>query len=202
MLEIKMKISIKALLLFVLIAIHYFVTVEFLMAGQANGEECLVPCDQIVSGGPPKDDIPAIDSPKFISAAEHDELYGSSNELVVGVFYQGEARDYPAAILNWHEIVNDRFNGIPVSVTYCPATWSGIGYQPTSEGEANTLGTTGKLYENNLVFYGRQANTYWSQILGVGIKGEHMGEKLPIIPLVQTTWDAWKALHPETVVLS
>ncbi|MHA2501004.1 MAG: hypothetical protein ACXAEL_15650, partial [Candidatus Hodarchaeales archaeon] len=47
----------------------------------SGADDCLVPCDQIVYGGAPKDGIPAIDSPKFISAEEYDSNYGHAADL-------------------------------------------------------------------------------------------------------------------------
>ncbi|MHA2074346.1 MAG: DUF3179 domain-containing protein, partial [Candidatus Hodarchaeales archaeon] len=166
--------------------------------------ECLVPCGDIVSGGPPKDGIAAIETPIFISANEFEnEFTGAYLDkiFVLGLLVNGEPRAYPRDILNWHEIVNDDSHGNAFSVTFCPLTGSGILYNTTSI-SGSTLGTTGQLYENNLVFYDRISNTYWSQMLGLAITGEKMGDILPIEPIVETSWKAWKSLYPETKVLS
>lgn len=187
-----------ALFLLIFLAVQLF---TFLPVNKSGADDCLVPCDQIVSGGVSKDGIPAIDAPKFISAEEYDSSYGQATDLIIGVYFNGKARAYPAAILNWHEIVNDNYSGTSLSITYCPLTMSGIAFNTRAIG-SSTLGTTGKLYENNLVFYDRQTDSYWSQMLGQGIKGEYRGEILSPIPIIQTTWIAWKSLYPETVVLS
>ncbi len=168
------------------------------------GQECLVPCDRIVSGGPPKDGIPAIDNPKFISIEEFESQYideNFGNLLVIGIVINGEARAYPYDILNWHEIVNDVFDGVHYSITYCPLTGSGILLR-TEIINGSTLGTTGKLYENNLVFYDRQTDSYWSQMLTLGITGDYMGTELSVEAATETTWNTWKAMHPNTKVLS
>ncbi|MCK5411930.1 MAG: DUF3179 domain-containing protein, partial [Gemmatimonadetes bacterium] len=78
-----------------------------------------VPPKEIVSGGPPRDGIPAIDHPTFESAAEADRWLESSDPVVV-VEHGGAVKAYPLAILIWHEIVNDNVGGQPVSVTFCP----------------------------------------------------------------------------------
>jgi hypothetical protein len=46
------------------------------------------------------------------------------------------------------------------------------------------------------------AGTYWSQGLGLAIKGELTGQSLNIIPFDVITWGDWKKLHPDTVVLT
>ena len=65
-----------------------------------------IPYTDVLSGGPPKDGIPAIDDPSFISVAEADEFLG---ELEPVIYFQigDDARAYPLQILTWHEIVND-----------------------------------------------------------------------------------------------
>jgi hypothetical protein len=60
----------------------------------------LVPTDEIVSGGPAKDGIPAILEPRFSRA---DDATLESDDRVVGVSIEGQARAYPLEILNWHE---------------------------------------------------------------------------------------------------
>lgn len=75
-----------------------------------------VPVDEIKSGGPGKDDIPAIISPKFVPAARADFL--KDGDRVLGVELNGEARAYPARILNWHEAVNDTIAKRPILVTW------------------------------------------------------------------------------------
>jgi hypothetical protein len=77
----------------------------------------LIPADQIHRGGPPRGGIPAIDRPRFESASAAGFL--DAGEPVPRLVVGGEARAYPIAIRNWHEVVNDNFNGAPVAVTYC-----------------------------------------------------------------------------------
>ena len=54
---------------------------------------------------------------------------------------------------------------------------------------------------NNLVMYDRQTDTLWLQISGEGIDGPFKGVSLVKVPHVQTTWAAWKEMHPDTLVL-
>jgi hypothetical protein len=73
---------------------------------------------EIMSGGPPKDGIPPIDDPQFVSVAEETEL--ADTEPVISVTINGDSRAYPLRILMWHEIVNDEVGGVPITVTFCP----------------------------------------------------------------------------------
>jgi hypothetical protein len=72
--------------------------------------------DQIQSGGPPKDGIPALFEPKTLPARRVDFL--NDNDQVLGVVHNGIARAYPTRILSWHELVNDDFAGDPLLVSW------------------------------------------------------------------------------------
>ena len=65
----------------------------------------------------PRDGIPAIDNPEFLSAEEADEEY-APDELVLGVNYDGDPRAYSIPFLSRHEIVNDTVGGRKISVTW------------------------------------------------------------------------------------
>ncbi len=123
----------------------------FWMAGcsaqSKNGfdlQESLVPVDHILSGGPAKDGIPAIDDPHFVAADQAGFLHPDSP--VLGLTYKGLTKAYPINILNWHEIVNDSFNGEPVVITFCPLCGSGMAFSATIDGKAHTFGVSGLLY--------------------------------------------------------
>jgi hypothetical protein len=87
----------------------------FLLTG-FNLDNAIVPKDQILSGGPPKDGIPAILKPNFIHPEQADFM--ADKDQVIGVNINGTAKAYPIKILNWHEVVNDTVNGIPIVVTF------------------------------------------------------------------------------------
>lgn len=65
----------------------------------------------------PRDAIPAIDDPKFVSVSEADEQY-QDNELILGVEFNGDARAYSVPLLSSHEIVNDTVGGVKIAVTW------------------------------------------------------------------------------------
>jgi Protein of unknown function (DUF3179) len=71
--------------------------------------------DEILSGGPPKDGIPPIDAPAFVSISEADGWL-KPMEPVIQVQVGGDARAYPIQILMWHEIVNDVIGEKPLTI--------------------------------------------------------------------------------------
>lgn len=166
-----------------------------------------IPVNKILSGGPPRDGIPSIDKPKFITAAQaHATSKLKPKDRVIGLSFNGEARAYPINILNWHEIVNDVVNGKAVSVTYCPLCGTGIVYAAdiTSKGkiERYQFGVSGLLYNSDVLLYDRQTETLWSQILSKAISGPMVNSTLKMLPSSLTSWKTWKQKHPNTKVLS
>jgi hypothetical protein len=166
-----------------------------------RGVKYIVDPNKIISGGPPQDGIPSIDNPSFVSVEEADEWI-QDNELVLAIIYKGVKRVYPLQIMVWHEIVNDTIAGDPVLITYCPLCGSGIAYEGKIGGEAVEFGTSGKLYNSNLVMYDRKTNSYWSQIDGLAIVGELTGTRLTPISIDTVVWRDWKPAHPDSEVLS
>jgi len=160
-----------------------------------------IPYTEVLSGGPPKDGIPSIDSPAYVSIEEADEWL-ADEEAVVVLELNGVARAYPVQILMWHEIVNDMLNGQGVSVTYCPLCNTAIAFDRAFDGQMLDFGTTGRLRFSNLIMYDRQTETWWQQATGEGIAGEYAGEKLTIIPAFLIAWDQFKADFPQGDVLS
>lgn len=168
---------------------------------RAEEEKHTVRLDQIVSGGPPPDGIPSIDSPKFISIDDGDKFLGDLDK-VVGIKINGDIRAYPLQVLVWHEIVNDKVGGIPVAITYCPLCFTNQVFGRTVNNTILEFGTSGKLYNNNLVMYDRTSKSLWSQALGEGILGEYAGITLEKFPFDLAYWKDWKQLYPQSKVLS
>ena len=167
----------------------------------SEGVKYIVNPDKIISGGPPKDGIPSIDNPKFVSVEEAD-AWIQDNELVLAIIYKGVKRVYPAQILVWHEIVNDNIAGDPILITWCPLCGSGLAFKRTIDGEAVEFGTSGKLFNSNLVMYDRKTDTYWVQIGGKAIIGELTGMVLETISMDTVVWRDWKVAHADSEVLS
>ena len=76
-----------------------------------------IPLGEIRGGGPPKDGIPSLSNPEFVSADQGDKFL-LSWERVLGVKYNGVAKAYPIKILNWHEVVNDSIDDKPIAVSW------------------------------------------------------------------------------------
>ena len=160
-----------------------------------------IPYSEILSGGPPKDGIPAIDSPQFISISEADEWLHDLEPVIV-FQEQDDIRIYPLQILIHHEIVNDIVGGRPVTITFCPLCNTAIGFDATVNGQALDFGTTGRLRYSNLLMYDRQTETWWQQATGEAVIGELTGMQLTFLPVPTIGWLEAMETYPAAQVLS
>ncbi|MCY3878520.1 MAG: DUF3179 domain-containing protein [Rhodobacteraceae bacterium] len=152
----------------------------------------LVDPTEIISGGPPKDGIPALSNPVFASAGSETGL--GEHEPVISVEIENEFRAYPIRYLLWHEIVNDRVGGMPIAVTYCPLCNSGVVYDARLNDRELTFGVTGKLRHSDMIMYDRETESWWQQAIGQAIAGELSGEELTAIPALTVSWGEYMAM--------
>ena len=158
-----------------------------------------LPYDEFVSGGPPKDGIPAIDHPPFVSVAEARGLV--PHEPVISVAIGGEARAYPLRVMIWHEIANDTVGGTPIAVTWCPLCNSSVVFDRRVAGRTLSFGTTGKLRNSDLVMYDRETESWWQQFGGDGIVGTLVGAELKYLPARVESVERFRMRFPNGRVL-
>tara|TARA_B110000444_G_scaffold254912_2_gene288242 strand:+ start:790 stop:1749 length:960 start_codon:yes stop_codon:yes gene_type:complete len=191
--------KVKTLLLFLVCAVIPAV----LLGATKNGfdvSDALIPEEEIFSGGPPRDGIPAIYQPVFESIEEATWL--RSTDRVLAVEINGAARAYPIRILDWHEIVNDKIGDQYFAVTYCPLCGTGVVFATNAGEGALLFGVSGLLYNSDVLLYDSYSESLWSQILGKAISGPLKGTVLPDLAVTHTSWEKWLKQHPETKVLS
>ena len=158
-----------------------------------------VPWHEILHGGPPRDGIPPISSPRFQPVAQWED--GAAREPVISVVRGGAARAYPLRVLVWHELVNDVMGDTPIVVTYCPLCNSALVFDRRWQGEVLEFGTTGLLRHSDLVMYDRATESWWQQFTGEAIVGAHLGARLKLLPSRVESLAAFRARHPKGEVL-
>jgi len=158
-----------------------------------------IPAEEILRGGPPRDGIPALDSPSVVAAAESP---WSDEEMVVGITWPGGARAYPLAILVWHELVNDVVGDRPILVSYCPLCGTAIVFDQRNEKKTRRFGVSGLLYRSDLLMFDRETESLWSQISAEAVTGPSRGKRLVQIRSKMRRWGDWKAAHPDSTILS
>ena len=155
---------------------------------------------EVLSGGPPKDGIPALHEVSFIPVDSEARL--EDLEPVITVEIDGAApRTYPIRYLTWHEIANDTVAGIPIAVTFCPLCNSGITFDRRVDGETLSFGVSGKLRNSDMIMYDRETESWWQQAIGTGIVGEYTGVELKQLPTWMESWAEFKARNPDGLVM-
>ncbi len=148
-----------------------------------------------------RDAIPPVWKPKYTDVAAADRWLNET-DMVVGYVDGDEALAYPTKILNYHEIVNENVNGIPVLISYCPLCNSGIVYDRRVGDQVLEFGNTSALYQSDMVMYDKQTLSYWFQVEGAAIVGDLTGEQMEVLPTRFMQWSEWKATYPDSQVLS
>lgn len=160
--------------------------------------------NKIISGGPGKDDIPAINEPIFspLSAVDTNNPNLTKNQLGIVVSHNEETRFYPYNILVWHEIVNDTIDNIPIAVTFCPLCGSAIVYERNINDDTLQFGVSGLLYESNLLMYDTKTQSLWSQIEGRSVVGDLAATDLVRFPMQVMSFANAQQKYPNMTVLS
>lgn len=159
-----------------------------------------VPWNEVIQACGFRDCIPSLDMPKYIAASDADFL--GESDLVLAIEIDGDARAYPIAILNFHEIVNDEIADQPIAVTYCPLCGSGTAFHRDVGDRTLVFGVSGLLRNSDLILYDRATESLWQQITGRAFAGPLRGHSLEFIPVTLTQWSKWRSSHPHTLVLS
>lgn len=161
----------------------------------------IVDFKEILVGNPTKDGIPAVTDPRM-ETVEEAQTWLVDRSPVIALEIEGEARAYPLAILMWHEIANDQIGDLPVSVTFCPLCNSAIAFDRRVDEAVLDFGVSGLLRNSDLVMYDRQTESWWQQLTGRGLAGEHAGVLLDIVPSQVISFGAYARRHADGLVMS
>jgi hypothetical protein len=159
--------------------------------------------EELVWGSLTPDGMPPLDHPDVIPSFAADYL--ADTDMVFAARIGGIPRAWPHRIMVWHEIVNDTLGGQPITLAYCLLSGAPILYATSRRDAAPySFATSGLLLRSNKLMFDRQTDSLWSQIIGRPVLGPLVGGAPPLarLPLVTTTWGAWRDAHPETTVLS
>ncbi len=166
-----------------------------------NFENRSIDLNELISGGPPKDGIPAIINPKFTTLDEASNWL-AEKEPVIAVSINGSSKAYPLQILLFHEIVNDRIGRTPILVSFCPLCYSGIVFNRTVNAMSVNFGVSGLLRNSDMIMYDQLTESFWQQFTGEAIVGDKTGTKLEIIPSQIISFNQFKTNYPDGLILS
>ncbi len=157
--------------------------------------------NELMSGGPPKDGIPSIDHPKFVST-DAAKSWLKSQEPVISLVMGDEARAYPLQIMTFHEMVNHELGGESILVTFCPLCYSAVVFSRVVDGETLLFGVSGLLRHSDLVMFDRKTESLWQQVTGEAIVGTYTGTTLDRLPAQIISFAQFQESYPDGLVLS
>ena len=147
------------------------------------------------------DDIPPITAPQFGSLGQAAEWLGPDAPVLV-LRDGSSARAYPLAILEVHEVVDDLLGATPVAVTYSPIANAAVVFDRRTRGLTLTFGTSGKVYQSDLVLYDRETKSLWPQLFAAASAGQLKGATLVTVPSQIASFADFAATFPDGKVLT
>jgi len=166
-----------------------------------NWDKHTIVYDELLSGGPSRDGIPPLDTPKFVSTKKA-KSFLNDDEPLIFVEINNEKKAYALSILIWHEIVNDSLSNEKILVTFCPLCNASLVFSRVLNNKVYDFGTSGLLRKSDLVMYDRQSESLWQQFTGKAIVGDSLKLQLkPLISSIVSFKDIYTH-HPKTLILS
>jgi hypothetical protein len=163
-----------------------------------------------VSGGYGRDSIPGIDYPLFERLDSPRARRFRDQHEIWGLTLPDVARAYPRDLLRKIEVVNDE-GGVPFAIVFDRQHDVARFYDRRVDGRPVTFGTTGYALGDSddpqsgrPLLYDRRTKSLWlpEEKALVCVNGPLKGTRLPAALRPEpTTWGAWVAGHPQTVVL-
>lgn len=166
----------------------------------ADFSRTTIDLSEIISGGPPRDGIPAIDNPEMMPAVEKEGLAAREPVLVYDP-QDAPARAYPLRYLTWHEIVNDTAGDVPVAITYCPLCNTGMVFDRRHDGQVLSFGVSGRLRHSDIIMYDRESETWWQQATAEAVVGRFAGDFLVQLPAWLDSWEGFMEEFPNGLVM-
>lgn len=130
---------------------------------------------------------------------------------IIGLVLGGSAKAYPFPELDRAGVVNDRFGGRELVVTYCKEARSGAVFDRrldektlTFVPDAASPGAGGAPGEGASCRFMRDEETgsRWQRLTGQAVEGPLAGKRLAQRPSTQAFWFGWKDYYPASEVFS
>lgn len=184
--------------------------------GEPTPDPSVLTCDidesQIADGGVGLGGIPALQDPGLAEPGAAGTEYldtpdraGTADirdhDRVIVFQREGRWIAVPHNILWWHEVAQFTDGTGAIAATYCPLTGSSIVFD-FGQLPAERFQVSGLLFNNNLMMRDPRTGSLWPQMLRAAGCGPERGTTLPVVPSIETRWEHWVDLHPETRVVT
>lgn len=135
--------------------------------------------------------------PTFIPAAISPTM--KDDEYVLGVLAGAAATAYPLKVMASHQVVNDDSLDTGVLVYFGANSRTAAAFARPKE---RYFGSTGYLYKNVDILFDTQTESLFSPLEAMFVSGPLLGEKPSLLPSAVMTLGRWRALYPETRLMT
>ncbi len=142
--------------------------------------------------------FPMVTEPDYVIANK--APFVNFNEEKAIVFkIKNEIYIYPIWMMGV-EVVNDMLDDVGFAVTYCPKTKTSYVINRKLNDNTYTFKASGLLYQDNLVYYDTESNSYWSQMLFKSIHGPQIKQNPVFIHSFEMNYNSAIHIFPDAKV--
>ena len=123
----------------------------------------------------------------------------SPNSFVIGLHFGEDAMAYPIEYFNSNRrLLNDQIGANKVAVLWDTDSHAALAFSRGTESRFTLLRAR---WMGSIVAADESTGSLWSPVAAIGIRGQHAGEPLKLLPVAVTTWEKWQAAFPATQVI-
>lgn len=164
-----------------------------------------IPTHDLVWNGEFLDQAGMFDHPQMSRANQARGISGS--DIIIGMRApDGTARAWPLKWLAGGTVINDQWQGQPITVYYSPLCGTAQVFgrhliNPESHA-APALRPTGFIHRGRPVLYERGSRGMWNACTGRAMTRDPAHQDLPIMTATTTSWGLWARENPATLVMT
>ena len=167
--------------------------------------ELAIPSHDLIWMGDFLDQAGMIDHPKMNFAHQAPQIVGS--DVIIGLADPNlTARAYPLRLLAGGTVINDEWNGIPVSIVYHPVCGTAQIFDRRQinpeAAQAPLLRPTGLVHRSRPLIYERTSRGLWDACTGRALTTDPAHAPLAIMTATTTSWARWSHEFPNSMVMT
>ncbi|MEO1528846.1 MAG: DUF3179 domain-containing (seleno)protein [Planctomycetota bacterium] len=151
-----------------------------------------------------RDEVPPITETELVPASEADWVPEGDRIAVARI--GGKVVGTSFRVMYYREIANLTVGDDHVAITYCPLCDSVAVFSRVVQGEEGPrvveFGTSGALYNHNLLMYDREELGLWTQMNLTAVSGAHVGTKLSPRPVEVLSHEEFLSQYPDALLVS
>lgn len=123
-------------------------------------------------------------------------------EYVLGLVLNDKAKAYPFSVLSREPVVNDDFQGVPLSVVFDEESATGLIFKRVIEGKKTSFRKTQLSNKRGPFLVDNATGSVWDGFTGSAVQGKLQGKKLEPLPSTPSFWFGWVDHYPKTELFS